>query len=228
MKCAVVIPAAGIGRRFGSDLPKQYLELRGRSIIEHAIERFVATPEVTRILIAVEASQEARLEARIAERGWKNVETIVGGSTRQHSVLNGVVGVAGEVAYIAVHDAVRPVFARETFTRLLETVRTAAGAVPVLRPRDTIHRVQGERIMSTMNRNDLAAAQTPQIFRSDVLLPALERAAREGRVHTDEAGLVAGYGHEVRVIEGDVWNLKITTPEDLAMMEANFGQWSLL
>jgi len=221
MSCLVVIPAAGSGVRFGGELPKQFQPLLGRPVIEHTIERFCGIGEVDRIVVAVSAPFEAVIGGIIRANQWNRVEVVPGGETRQDSVLSAMTAsVRPKDRFVAIHDSVRPVFRTETFLAVLDAAKECGAALPVLRPRDTIHRVARGYVLETLNRSELAAAQTPQCFAIDVLMPLLERASREGLVFTDEAGLVARFGHRVRVIEGDETNLKITTRDDLARVEA--------
>ncbi|MDX1584210.1 MAG: 2-C-methyl-D-erythritol 4-phosphate cytidylyltransferase, partial [Thermoanaerobaculia bacterium] len=154
----------------------------------------------------------------IESKQWPQVERVEGGSTRQDSVL-AALRAAGSSGLVAVHDSVRPYFRIETLRRLLETVEEHGAAIPALPLRDTVHLVEGSEVRQTPDRSDYRAAQTPQCFRADILLEAMERAVSEGHTGTDEAGIVARIGHPVRIIEGDEGNIKITTPEDLLLVE---------
>jgi 2-C-methyl-D-erythritol 4-phosphate cytidylyltransferase len=127
---------------------------------------------------------------------------------------------------VAVHDAVRPFFRIDTFAKLIDAAREHGAAVPALPITDTIHNTRDGRLSATVDRSNLVAAQTPQCFRFDVLRDSLARAEREKFDATDEAGLAAHYGYDVLVVPGDPFNIKITRPEDLALAEAHFEEWS--
>ncbi|MGA7617068.1 MAG: 2-C-methyl-D-erythritol 4-phosphate cytidylyltransferase [Thermoanaerobaculia bacterium] len=226
MKCAVVIPAAGSGLRFGSETPKQYLPLRGRPLIAYAVEKFLGQECVEQLIICASDVYHPTLRDMIREFSWRDVTLVEGGLSRQHSVHNGVRAAAEECQMVAIHDAVRPFFAADTFRSVLAAAASCGAALPVRSINETVHEVIGGKIEQTIDRDRLRAAQTPQCFRRRILLEALERAIRDGFVGTDEASLVAHYGHEVRAVEGDSMNLKITRPEDLRCAEANFELWS--
>ena len=156
---------------------------------------------------------------------WRDVDLVEGGETRQGSVARGLAAIRDDVELVAVHDAVRPFFHSTTFRDVLAAAVEAGGALPAMPLDDTIHRVADDRLIETLDRNSLIAAQTPQGFRLGVLRDALERAERDGFQGTDEASLCARYGAVVKIIKGDAMNVKITRTEDLAAAEANFDRW---
>ena len=217
MSVAVIIPAAGSGSRFGGDIPKQFRLLGGKPILQRVVERFLAHERVERIVVAV--AEMLVDEAKQTER----VRFVAGGATRQQSVSNALRFVEGE-DLVAVHDAVRPFFAHSTFGALLDAATAHGAAFPGVPVTETIHFVQDERIVQTPERQLLFAAQTPQCFRTAILRDVLARAA--GDDATDEAGLAARLGYDVRLVPGDAINFKITRPEDLAMAERMLEQES--
>ena len=220
MSIVVIIPAAGSGSRFGGPLPKQFQPLAGKPLIQHVIERFLIDENVTRVIVPV--AQMLLASVKNSER----VMFVAGGDTRQQSVMRGVAE-AGDAELIAVHDAARPLFSSETFHAVVAAAREVGAALPVIPVADTIHMMNGDAtIAQTLDRTMLAAAQTPQCFRADVLREVLERAQRESIDGTDEAGLAARFGHVVKGVPGDPRNLKITVPEDLAIAESYLQQWS--
>jgi 2-C-methyl-D-erythritol 4-phosphate cytidylyltransferase len=214
---AVIIPAAGSGSRFGGDIPKQFRLLGGKPILQRVVERFLAHERVGRIIVAV--AEMLVDEAKQTER----VRFVAGGATRQQSVSNALQFV-GDEDLVAVHDAVRPFFGYGTFGALLDAAAAHGAAFPGVPVTDTIHLVQDERIVQTPERQLLFAAQTPQCFRTAILRDVLARAA--GDDATDEAGLAARLGYDVRLVPGDAMNFKITRPEDLAMAERMLEQGS--
>jgi 2-C-methyl-D-erythritol 4-phosphate cytidylyltransferase len=222
----VVIPAAGSGTRFGSAAPKQFSPLRGRPIIAHTIDRFAAEPAVERIVVAVADDQRDSMADLIARQGWDRIELVRGGSTRQASVLNAVLSIdSTDDPLVAVHDSVRPFFSHGLFRALLLAAGSDGAAVPLLPLSDTIHRAAAGLVQETPERDEWGLAQTPQCARLSLLRVALEQAVREGRTGTDEAGILKHAGIPVRVVAGEVRNLKITYAHDLALAEVMFDQW---
>lgn len=215
----VIVPAAGAGTRFGGQIPKQFLPLAGKPLIQHVIERFLLDEIVERVIVPVTPQLLS---------GVKNSERVTfmaGGETRMQSVVRGLAE-AGDAELVAVHDAVRPLFSATMFHAVIEAAQAAGAALPVVPLTDTIHVMSEDAtIASTLDRTMLAAAQTPQCFRGSLLRDVLARAEREGIEGTDEAGLAARFGYTVRAVPGDPRNLKITVPEDLAVAESYLQQW---
>ena len=220
-RVAVIIPAAGAGTRFGGDIPKQFQPLGGKPLVQRVVERVLFDEEVTRVIVPV----SEMLLAAVNQSSSDRVVFVAGGETRQQSVLRGLDHVPDDCDVIAVHDAVRPFFSLDTFHTAVALAREHGAAIPVLAITDTIHVIENDAIASTLDRNVLAAAQTPQCFRADVLRDVLARAVREGADATDEAGLAARYGHVVKIVRGDSMNFKITRPEDLVMAERIVAEW---
>ncbi len=220
MTIAVIIPAAGTGTRFGGQLPKQFHPLAGKPLIQHVIERFLLDENVTRVIVPV---------AEMLLGSVKNSERVVwvaGGATRQQSVIRGLAETR-DAELIAVHDAARPLFSEATFHAVVAATREFGAALPVVPVTDTIHRMTDDAtVQETLDRSMLAAAQTPQCFRADILRDILVRAQLESLEATDEAGLAARFGYTVKAVAGDPRNLKITVPEDLVIAESYIQQWS--
>jgi 2-C-methyl-D-erythritol 4-phosphate cytidylyltransferase len=220
MTIAVIIPAAGTGSRFGGELPKQFHLLAEKPMIQHVIERFLLDENVSRVIVPV---------AEILLAGVTNSERVVwvaGGETRQQSVIRGLAETR-DADLIAVHDAARPLFSEATFHAVVAAAREIGASLPVIPVADTIHLMSNDAtIVETLDRSMLAAAQTPQCFRADVLRDVLVRAQLEGIEGTDEAGLAARFGYTVKAVPGDPRNLKVTVPEDLVIAESYLRQWS--
>jgi 2-C-methyl-D-erythritol 4-phosphate cytidylyltransferase len=221
MPVLVIIPAAGSGTRFGGDIPKQFQPLGGKPIVQFVVERFLLSGLVDKIVVAVSDA----LLSTVKQAPGDRVQFVAGGETRQQSVMNAFTAAGDGFDIVAVHDAVRPFFRMITFATLIETANQFGGAVPALPLTDTIHAMRDGRLSATVDRSNLVAAQTPQVFRYDVLRDALDRAIAEKFDGTDEAGVAARYGYDVRVVAGDPHNIKITRPEDLALAEAHFTEW---
>jgi len=220
MAALVIIPAAGSGSRFGGEIPKQFRALAGTPVLLRVIERFFNDERVGHVVVAVAEPLLANVKQT------DRVRFVAGGATRQESVIRALEAAEGELDLVAVHDAVRPFFKTATFHALLDAAAEHGAALPAMPVTDTIHIARGGRLVSTPERDQLVAAQTPQCFRIGILHDVLEKAKRDGVDGTDEAGLAARYGYEVRVVPGDAANFKITRPEDLAYAEAHFEELS--
>jgi 2-C-methyl-D-erythritol 4-phosphate cytidylyltransferase len=216
--CAIIV-AAGRGERFGS--AKQFAELGGKRVLDWTLEAFDGHPEVGAIVLVLRDEKEA---PGFRDRYRKIAEVVRGGAKRQDSVWRGFERLgAGAVEVVLVHDGVRPLVSPDLISRVIREARRHGAAVPVLPVEDTIKETADGRVVRTLDRSNLVRVQTPQGFAYAVLEKALRRARREGYGATDEAGLVERAGGEVRVVEGDPKNIKVTTPADLKQAEAFLG-----
>lgn len=219
-RIVVIVPAAGSGTRFGGDIPKQFRQLGGKPLVQRVVERFLFDEQVSRVIVPV----AEMLLSVVSQSNEDRVKFVAGGETRLQSVARGL-EYADDAELIAVHDAVRPFFAAETFHAALAAAQEHGAALPVIPLADTVHVIADDRVISTPDRSTLAAAQTPQCFRAEVLRDVIARAQREGDDATDEAGLAAKYGYTVKTVPGDSMNFKITRLEDLAMAERVLAEW---
>ena len=216
----VVVPAAGAGRRMGSAIPKQYLQLNGRTVLEHTLGRMAGHARVRQVVVAISADDE--LYASLAPRLPAKVVSVIGGAERCHSVLaalRSLSGLAAADAWVMVHDAARPCVRREDLDRMLaELVDSEIGGVLAAPVRDTLKRCDADgAILATVDRSALWHALTPQMFRLRTLLHAIEAALVAGVIVTDEAQAIERAGLTPRVVAGHADNLKITHPEDLPL-----------
>jgi 2-C-methyl-D-erythritol 4-phosphate cytidylyltransferase len=209
----------------GSAVPKQYLELAGRPILAHTLAAFEAVEEIGRIVLVVPAEDVREDGRRILPYDEPRipVTVVAGGSERQASVQNGVGALAdsGDETVVLIHDAVRPFVAPGLIRRLIQAARHWGACIPVMAVAETVKRVDPRGIIvASPDRGPLRLAQTPQAFRLGVFRQALQAAQAGGLQATDDAALVEAAGGRVHTIEGSRLNLKITTPEDLALAEA--------
>ncbi len=218
----IVIPAAGVGKRMGADVPKQYLPLQGRPVIVHTLERLAALPGVRGVMVAVSAEDRhwPALELSLPVPLW----TAEGGVERCHSVLNALTDLglhAQEADWVLVHDAARPCVRRADLERLVETLQDdPVGGLLAMPVRDTMKRAEPDgRVVTTEPREGLWHALTPQMFRLGALRHALEEAIEAEDLVTDEAAAMERAGFRPRLVEGHGDNIKITRPEDLALAE---------
>lgn len=218
----VVVPAAGVGRRMGADVPKQYLPLQGRPVIEHTLARLLSCPRVAAVCVAI--GEEDGYWGQTAYADHPDVMVVAGGAERRDSVVNALRALAARAApddWVLVHDAARPCVRPDDIERLVERV-TAHGAGGLLgRPvHDTMKRSDAAgSVVETVDRSGLWHAFTPQMFRHGPLLDALTRAIAAGVPVTDEAGAMEWAGLRPLMVEGRADNLKITRAEDLALAD---------
>ena len=215
-----VVPAAGRGARMGSDVPKQYLELAGRTILQHTLARLLEEPRIAAIVVAL-AAGDAQGEGIAAACGPR-VRTTQGGAERCHSVLNGITALGAlDADWVLVHDAARPCLRAGDLARLIDELvgGNACGGILGVPVKDTLKRCSAGSIEATVDRSALWHALTPQMFQVGVLRGALEAALAAGRIVTDEAQAIELQGLVPRMVEGHADNLKITRPEDLPLAE---------
>lgn len=223
MKNVAIITAAGIGKRMGTDQPKQYLELGGRPILCHTLDKFQKAGLVDGIVLVTDRGSISLVKDKILrEFPCPKVKWVVaGGERRQDSVNAGLKAVPLGTEVVCVHDGVRPFISVELINKSIEEAMNHGACIVAIPVKDTIKRVDGEGIIvETVERAGLWRAQTPQTFRFDVIESAMNQAITEGFYGTDEASLVERYGHDVYVLAGDEKNIKITTPDDLLIAEA--------
>jgi 2-C-methyl-D-erythritol 4-phosphate cytidylyltransferase len=225
MQVYVILPAAGLGTRMAGPQPKQFLALAGVPILIHSLRAFAAVPRVSTIYVAVRKTEIERVQAQIAEYGFAGrVQVVEGGDNRQQSVSNALAAVPAQSDDIVlVHDAVRPLIDAATIERTIDAVIEHGAAIVGLPAVDTIKQVErtahGALITSTIPREYVVLAQTPQGFRYGLLQQAFADALADGFVGTDEASLVERAGNPVAVVHGSQVNLKITQPGDLELAE---------
>lgn len=217
MRAAVIVVAAGRSERFGTGTPKQFVLLRGRPMVAHALAAFESISRVETVVVVVPPGQERFVWEEVVRRyGLGKVAAVVsGGRERQDSVWAGLQAVPAEIGLLAVHDGARPLVNVGVVEAVLAAAERYGAAIPVLRLNDTIKEVQADQVTRTVPRERLVAVQTPQAFHRELLVKAYEAARREGVVATDDAALVERLGHTVYVVEGDPRTIKVTTQYDL-------------
>jgi 2-C-methyl-D-erythritol 4-phosphate cytidylyltransferase len=223
-----VVPAAGVGKRMGADIPKQYLPLVGKTVLEHTLASLFRHPRIQAIIVAT--SCEDVWWPVYFSAANKRLIRVEGGAERCHSVWNGLhylLTVASPEDWVLVHDAARPCVRIEDINRLIEIVADhPIGGLLALPVSDTVKRAnaQGE-VVETVSREGLWRALTPQIFRLGKLYKVLTDAITAGASITDEASALEWAGFSPRLVQGSPDNIKITHPQDLVQAEAFFNQW---
>jgi len=219
VEIGAIVAAAGLGTRLGRGA-KALVELNGRTALARALELCLALDEITRVVVVGPPARLELAEREVAAlRPRKPVLVRPGGDTRQQSVRVGLKALEG-CEYVLVHDAARPMASAALVRRVIAAAIQTGAAFPGLAPRDAVKRVEGTRLVESLDRSRLVLAQTPQGFRYALLERAHFQAADAGLVGDDDAQLVAAAGHEVAVVPGEPANVKLTTPDDLELLEA--------
>jgi 2-C-methyl-D-erythritol 4-phosphate cytidylyltransferase len=217
---AALVLAAGRGERLGLALPKAFVPALGRALVVRSLEAMAAVSEIDRVVPVIGPLDLARYQALETSHIPKLAEAVAGGAERQDSMRAGLESLPEQVEWVAVHDAARCLVSRTDVVRVIAAARESGAAILGEPVRDTIKRVRGGEIVETPERSECWAAQTPQVFRAQLLREALAKADAEGVVGSDEAQLVERLGAPVRLVQSDGRNLKITLPADLAIAES--------
>ncbi|OEC55998.1 2-C-methyl-D-erythritol 4-phosphate cytidylyltransferase [Pseudomonas sp. ENNP23] len=218
-----VIPAAGVGARMRADRPKQYLELAGRTLLEHTLAAFLDHPRLRRLVVSL--SPDDPYWPSLAASRDPRIERAEGGRERADSVLNALLRLAELGAqtrdWVLVHDAARPNLSRFDLDRLLaELADDPVGGLLAVPARDTLKRIGPDgRVADTIDRSQVWQAYTPQMFRFGALHRALADALVAGVAITDESSAMEWAGAAPRLVEGRADNIKVTTPEDLQRLQ---------
>jgi len=211
---AVVLLAAGRGERLGAKEPKAFVELAGKTLLEHSVYRALATNNLRQLIITVPEShleQTLEFEKQLANQSV-DIRVVVGGATRQESVSEALAALSGGIEVVLVHDSARALTSTDLFNRVADAVfENQIGVIPALQVADTIKRYRGDIVEETIERSDLVRAQTPQGFLAPVLVAAHVKATEQ---FTDDAALVQAFGGTVMMIPGEEQAMKITTAED--------------
>ncbi len=216
MQTYAVIVAGGSGTRMGAEKPKQFLELKGKPLLVHSVHAFLdADPAVVPIIVLPDSWLSAGKEILSLHFPTQQFRFAAGGETRFHSVRNGLLQVDGE-GIVFVHDAVRCLVSASLIRRCRAEAMRSGSAIPAVAVKDSIRMVTPAG-HHPVDRSTLRAIQTPQVFRTGVILPAFQQPYQEG--FTDEATVVEASGQPVTLVEGEETNIKITYPVDLVVAE---------
>jgi 2-C-methyl-D-erythritol 4-phosphate cytidylyltransferase len=225
VKAYALIPAAGMGKRMGATINKQYLQLDGLPIVARTIAVFEQSPSIEAIYLVIpDAEIPYCREHVVAACGFRKVvEVVPGGRERQNSVMNGLRAMRPHLSdddVVVIHDGVRPLITPELLLESIAVASSNDGALVAVPAKDTIKTVRDGIVVNTPDRETLWQAQTPQSFRFGIIYAAHQAAEQDGFIGTDDASLVERRGGVVRIVRGDYRNIKITTPEDLVLAES--------
>ncbi|UCB51930.1 MAG: 2-C-methyl-D-erythritol 4-phosphate cytidylyltransferase [Candidatus Zixiibacteriota bacterium] len=221
MTAVAVIVAGGQGTRIEGKLPKQFLNLGDRPILAHCVQRFESCETVDQIVLVVPEDYLGYCSQTIVDQyDFKKVKKIVcGGRERQDSVYLGLKACPRNTRVVAIHDGVRPFVSPRKISESIGRCEEKKAVILAVPAKDTVKRVEGGSVVTTLDRTKLWLVQTPQVFEYSFILDAYEKAIEDGFAGTDDAMLIERLGHQVTVVEGEYQNIKITTAEDLAMAE---------
>jgi len=219
-KVIAIIPAAGKGIRLGKGIPKAFLEVAGVPLIVHTLLRFEKCPDVDELIVLVHQDYLERCRDLFSSFKLKKVRKVLpGGKERMDSVRVGLSALPPDTELVVIHDGARPLVSPSLISQVVGRAREVGSAIAAIPPLDTMKEVEGGYILRTVDRTRLARAQTPQAFRYQIIKEAYERADKEGISATDDASLVEVMGGRVAIVPGSYLNIKVTTPEDLKMVE---------
>jgi 2-C-methyl-D-erythritol 4-phosphate cytidylyltransferase len=224
MKIYAIIPSGGKGKRSGIKIPKQYLKIGEKELIIYTLEVFQKNKFIDEIIIPAEPKYYKKLNSLIKKYKLFKVTSIVeGGRERQDSVYNALCSLPFPLSndLIAVHDAARPLLPQKVLTSALITAKKKGNAVVCIKAKDTL--IKGKtKVEEYLNRDEVYYVQTPQVFRYKDLKKAIDAAYKENYYGTDESMLVKRIGIKVNIVDGSVFNFKVTTKEDVELLKSNF------
>jgi 2-C-methyl-D-erythritol 4-phosphate cytidylyltransferase len=225
MKIIALVPAAGSGDRMGGGTDdKPFFELGGKPVLAHVLERLDASADVDKIVLIVKDKYVERAKKAVSEYAIKKVtDVIAGGKTRTESVSRGIAASgARDGDLILIHDGARPFVTGAVISKAVEAAKSSGAAVAGIPCSATIKNVNGDRVIEgTPDRSGLWEAQTPQVFRADLIREAYNSGNK--REATDDSSMVERLGHKVSMVEGSRYNIKITVLEDLELAETILG-----
>lgn len=216
MNLAAIILAAGSSTRFKNNkIPKQFLNLQGKSVVQYSIDKFQSFPSINKIILVVSEEYQNKYHNFLTNQS-SNLITISGGSTRMYSVYNAIQEIQKDTSidHIIIHDAARPFFSLTMLKELVLLCQLHQAIIPVIKATDTIKRAKDHKVLETLNRNQLYHTQTPQLFERTVLIKAYKNAVNKKYAATDDSELVELLGIPIHIYESNPINFKITTETD--------------
>lgn len=219
---AALVVAAGSGTRMGGDVPKQFIEIEGTSILQLTLQKFQRAAQVNFIYVVTNPNC-ADQYSDIIKKDWgieKLSAVVAGGVERHDSVWAGLQAIDNSVDIVLIHDGVRPFVSESIIDASISAAQSFGAALVGVTPKDTVKRIRDDCVSDTLDRRELFLAQTPQAFQKKIILAAYEHAFLKGEFSTDDSALVENIGRKVVVVPGDRRNIKITTPEDIYVARA--------
>ncbi len=215
-----VVPAAGVGKRFGGTVRKTFVELKGLPLVLHTLSRLSDMNLISEIIPVFREDDIDTARKLLFEHKLDKVKHIATGGKERQDSINNALKLIDDNCIIMVHDGARPVVSGALVNKLLENLHNADGVIPGLPVKETLKEVDsGGMVISTVDRDRFRSIQTPQAFTSDILKRAYEKAYADNYLGTDDASLVERAGGKIKIIEGDPYNIKVTTQEDIELIE---------
>lgn len=215
-----IIVAGGVGSRMGASLPKQFMQVKGKPVLQWSLECFDLLAQINRIILVLPEDLISEGRERLAKfEPTKEFLITAGGARRQDSVAAGLNLIKDREGLVAIHDAARPFMPENVIKKVFEVAEESGAALCALPCYDTMVKCQNGIIMEHMNRSELFRIQTPQVFKLDLMRKAMEHARVHQLEATDDSSLVMALGAEVKIVEGSELGMKITVPEDLRILE---------
>ena len=226
-KFAVVLPAGGLGKRMGTSIPKQLLDLGGKPVYRYSLETFASLPQITEVVLAIPADWQSHFEKDLQDFSFaQKLKIVVGGKERWQSVQNGIAALSPEVEFVLVHDVARPLISKELIEQVFKTLEDK-GACLVARPStDTVKVVENGKVIRTIPREKIFLAQTPQAAAVSTFRELYQKMEKKllHFVPTDEASILEHYSIPVHIVPGNSLNDKLTTLSDLEKFRALLGK----
>ncbi len=217
---SAIITAAGSSQRMNKKVPKQFLKINGKMILEMTLDVFQTIDEIDEYVLVIRKQDREFVEKFIKEKNYRNVKIVEGGDTREKSIYNGLIKVNENCDLIVSHDGARPFITREKILESINSIGDYDGLVVAVNAKDTIKYVDDSmRVVNTPNRSHLYMAQTPQVFKYESIKDAYKLVFDEKINVTDDSSLMEIIGKKVKIIKGDYSNIKITTEDDLLFGE---------
>lgn len=220
-KVLAIVAAGGTGKRMGRLTPKQFLPIHNKPILVHTLQKMDFCQSIHEIILTVPEDQIQQAMDLLEIWQIRKVKHVVpGGKERQDTIYNALQLVGSDISVVLIHDAVRPFVSIKKIEEVLKTAESEGAAILAIREKCTVKRAIGHLVSETLERANLWQVQTPQAFRTDWLKNAYEKSRKDRIPATDDSMLVERTGRPVRIVEGEDWNIKITTPDDLILAEA--------
>ncbi|MFV0505139.1 MAG: 2-C-methyl-D-erythritol 4-phosphate cytidylyltransferase [Bacteroidales bacterium] len=219
MNLSVVIVAGGNGSRMQTEVPKQFLLLKGEPILAHTIRRFYSFCNEANIIVVLPKEQIDTWTQYIVREHFEIVHTITtGGKTRYHSVRNGLSEITNDTGIVMIHDGVRPMVDLATLKRCLESAKKHSATVPTRQASESLRRINDDNSTKSVDRSKFLSVQTPQTFKTSLIKECYKKEYKD--CFTDDASVAENSGIKIECVEGNVENIKITYPSDLKIAEA--------
>ena len=218
MKSAAIIVAGGKGKRMGTDISKQFIQVKNKPILAYTIEKFIESNLFEEIIVVLPENQLSYFEKEIKDKYFSRneIKTVAGGVERQNSVFNGLKMISKNTDIVAIHDGVRPFIKTQDIEKTIKAAYKEGACILGVPVKDTIKECDTDKnVINTLDRKTLWAIQTPQTFKYNIIMEAYIKAEKSGFIGTDDASVVEKAGYKVVVTEGSYENIKITTIEDL-------------